>query len=399
VVKPAPFERCPDLRVNSADGRLCLSQTTPPAATGSPKREAKIWSLVEVTTGRVLWHSEHVSASPGALGAYLHTDGWAAVHLQDDSIVLLDPYGRSTSPIDVLEALRCTDSRTDHLTQWKMAHEPCDGCPKAFFFEDAGRVFFVFRTWWGATLLFDMMTAARVPVTPERRPQLQAAAEAWALARLSEAARGRAALEEGAQIRLREACAAAQLAGQMKLEQAAPLLERIEPLPPGGFRGYARLLTADASAPLGPFRSPSARGVPKSVRVHPRTLDALRLDVQLALLRLGRAPAGHAGYAFPSASDPGLWVEPDPRPGDWLDNLSSITPGMSPFEVLVRIGAPSHVPSRYGAAADDPWEYEHREADGSARTLQIRWKGDVVRHVEQLPEPGWPRAGLRDARR
>jgi len=278
VVKPAPFERCPDLRVNSADGRLCLSQTTPPAATGSPKREAKIWSLVEVTTGRVLWHSEHVSASPGALGAYLHTDGWAAVHLQDDSIVLLDPYGRSTSPIDVLEALRCTDSRTDHLTQWKMAHEPCDGCPKAFFFEDAGRVFFVFRTWWGATLLFDMRTAARVPVTPERRPQLQAAAEAWALARLSEAARGRAALEEGAQIRLREACAAAQLAGQMKLDQAAPLLERIEPLPPGGFQGYARLVTADASAPLGPFRSPSARGVPKSVRVHPRTLDALRLE-------------------------------------------------------------------------------------------------------------------------
>lgn len=399
MVKPAPFERCPDLSVTSDDGRLRLTQVTPVAPLGSRKGEMKIWSLVEVATGSVLWQGEHVSAPPCALGAYLHTNGCAAVHLQDDSIVLLDPYGNATSPMSVLEGLRATDPRTDDLTQWKMVHEPCDGCPKAFFFEGAGRVLFVFRTWWGATLLFDMSVGAMVPVTPDRRPQIHAAAEAWALARLAEAARGREALEEGTQSRLREACAAAQLAGQMKIEQAAPLLERVEQIPPGAFRGYARLVSPEGSAPLGPFRSPSSRGAPQRVRIHPRAFDALRLEAQLALLRLGRAPAGYAGYAFPSASDPARWVEPDPRPTDWIDHLSSIAPGMSPAEVLVRVGAPSHIPSRYGAAANDPWEYEHRATDGSARALQIRWKGDVVREVEQLSEPGWPRVGRRDAPR
>lgn len=395
-----PFERCPGISATSIDGRLRLTQTTTQEPPRSRRSEMKVWSLVEVSTGRALWTREEISAPPCARGVHLHVDGSAAVHLDDDSLVLLDPRGSATLPIRVLEALRCADPRTDQLTDPRLSRkvpEPCDSRPKAFFLEDAGRVFFAFRVWWGATLLFDVRTGAMEPVGPERRLLLRAAAEAWALARLAEAARGRDALEVRPHHHLRETCAAAQLAGQLSLERAAPLLEQIETLPPGVFQRCARLVSAEASAPGSPFRTAPPHGAPRSVRVFPRTADPLRLEAQLALLRLGRAPLGYAGYAFPSTGETPVGVEPEPRSPDWIDAISSIRPGMPPSEVLLRIGAPSHIPSRYGAGADDPWDYEHRHIDGSPRALRIRWKGDVVRDVELLTEPAWPRIGWRDA--
>jgi hypothetical protein len=376
----------PDSSVPSLDGRLRFAVVTGESAVRFlPHRRVRRYTLVDtaadpyrdVAGERVLWQRTDTAAHPWPWCLYVHDDGTTAVLHADDTLRLHHPNGAEVAAVPVLATLRRDPRARPHLrrTGPGLAWDPY---PKGTFVVLGRRLCFALRTFWGARLIVDARTGSPVAADPAMEPSLRAAEEAWALERLTRAVREDRVLPfftRFADQTVRDVVAAAQLAGQLRLAAAAPLLRRLRHADPGHAREQAHAASAyrPAAGELDIRNYATSRG---------------RRAVQLALLRLGHDPGARPAYLFfagdawnPSVYDPG------PRPATWVDELRRVRPGLQPRELLARAGAPFHV-------SDDAWDYD---IQGDApQTIRVAWGRRGLRHAQVVSPPEWLRGHARD---
>lgn len=386
MTRPRRTYEYPDGAVLSVDGRLRFSVATqegPRRFLARPR--VRRWRLVEVDvagsyrdeSGEVaVWTRSEDAGHPWPWCLYVHVDGTTAVLHADDTLRVYDPDGRYVGAADVFAGLG-GDPRTRHYTARTTAGPLWDIFPKGCFAAPGGRLCVVLRTFWGARVLVDARTAALVVETPAMSGALRAAEEAWALARLLRAVRAGGEVPfytlfaaQGA----RDVVAAAQLAGQLGLAGAAPLLAGLRHEEPG--------IVGETHREDGPYRA--SAGEP-DIRHYTTSLS--RRAIQLALLRLGREPAADPAYYFFADTRDGRRHDPGPRPATWAQALSDVRPGLSPGALLARAGAPFHVDA-------DTWEYDLLA--GGARTIRVTWGRLGVRDTRVVAPPEWVSGHARD---
>lgn len=376
----------PDGGAWSIDGRLHFEVHTHAV----PRRllsggRMRRWRLVDVAvTGlyrddvadREIWARTDPATHPWPLGLYVHVDGTTAALHADDTLHLHDPDGGEVGAVDVLAALR-EDPRARRRLGSSTAGSGWGTYPRGCFVQLRGRLCLSLRSFWGARVIVDARTGARVSEAPWMAEDLRAAEAAWALACLLRAVR------EGREVPfwtkfagqdVRDVIAAAQLAGQLGVTAAAALLQ--------GLR------LADPAGVLPAVPEDRSGRTPGELDVRDYATSWGRRAIQLALLRLGHDPGPRPAYLF-MAGDAwrGRPYDPGPRPTTWASELSGVRRGLSARALLARAGAPFHV-------AGETWDYD--VVAGGPRTIRVTLGRRGVKDVRVVAPPEWISGHARD---
>lgn len=381
MTRPRGYEY-PDGGVLSIDGRLRYE-----VRTAGPRRR---WRLLDVGVPAPyrddpgddeLWSRSEPAVHPWPWCLHVHVDGTTATLHGDDSLRLHDPGGAFVGAVAASAALHDDPRSRRHLARAaSLSGSPWDPYPKACFVALRGRLCVTLRSYWGARVLVDARTAARVPEAAWMADDLCAAEEAWALARLLRAVRDDRELPQWTRYAgqdVRDVVAAVQLAGQLGLSGAAPLLQRLRHADPTG-----------APEPV-PGDSPY-RPAAGELDIRATATSRARRAVHLALLRLGRDPGPRPAYLFYPARDAwrGRPYDPGPRPASWIDDLLGARPGLQPRDLIARAGAPFHV---RGAS----WDYD--VVAGGPRTIRVTWGRRGVADARVVAPPEWIAGHARDS--
>jgi len=376
----------PDGGVWSIDGRLRLEVHTHAV----PRRllsggRVRRWRLVDVgVTGpyrddpadREIWARTDAATHPWPLGLYVHIDGTSAVLHADDTLHLHDADGRVVGAVDVLAALH-DDPRTRRQPGQTAAGAGWGTYPKGCFVQLRGRLCLSLRAFWGARVIVDARTGARVGEAAWMVDELRAAEEAWALARLLRAVREDRELPFWTRFTgqdVRDVIAAAQLAGQLGLTAAAPLLQRLRLADPAG---VIAAVPADRSERW-----------PGELDIRSYATSWGRRAIQLALLRLGHDAGARPAYLFMAGEAwRGRPYDPGPRPTTWASDLLGVRRGQPARALIARAGAPFHV-------AGETWDYD--VVAGGARTIRVTLGPRGVRDVRVVAPPEWISGHARD---
>lgn len=359
----------PDLVVTSPGGRCRLEARSPDNAGRDPggNHQRVIWggyqknfvyAVSRVADGATLWRRE-LRGEMSPVAAWVHDDGWAVVvtlHVFFSHLLVLSPEGDRVARFDV-----CNDLLKGHERELNAgsAGPWWHAGGFAYFVELDGRPHWAILTLYGRRVVIDLATARRGDASS---PAFDRHEREWALGRLREAADavplGRESMPRRALQGARTAC---RLAGELRLREAAPLLQAIEPCDLGGI---------GCGGPV--LQDPNGGGVRLRMKAH-----ALRQSAQLALRMLGVEPEGYAPYALRTAAEEGRPSTPIAAPERLPDRdrrAEAVTPGWETRAVIDHLGAPDH--ASYGR-----WEYElSLEA---ARTLRVEWSDDLTR-VEEV---------------
>jgi hypothetical protein len=391
VTRPRRSYEFPDGSVLSIDGRLRFEVRTgeAPHPRFLPHRRVRRYRLVDtgatapasavagpyrgVAGEGVVWERTDKAVHPWPWCLYVHVDGTTAVLHADDTLRLCDPDGGMVAAVPVLAALQHDPRARPHLAR-TTAGLAWDPYPKGCFVVARGRLCFALRTFWGTRVIVDARTGARVAID---EGTVRAAEEAWALERLTRAVREDRELPFWTRFagqEIRDVVAAAQLAGQLRIAAAVPLLRRLRHAEPGGSPEVIEDGSYRPGAGELDIRSyATARG---------------RRAVQLALLRLGHDPGDRPAYLFfADRAWKGERFDPGPRPSTWVEALGGVRPGLQPRALLGCAGAPFHV-------CGDAWDYD--VLDGAPRTIRVTWGRRGLARAQVVSPPEWVTGHARD---
>jgi hypothetical protein len=335
-----------DQVVQSPSGRFRLASTTE-----VDEPDFAIFAELRLTMfegERVLWtHAGDGSAQR----LWVDDDGWAAVLLGDDRVMLFDQEGRVVDRADALALLR-EDPRSAWFILGTTAGDYWDSRPLGVLARCEGVPYFSLRTYWGA----------RIVLRGDRGTQLSPTCAATL--REAELAAARARLE-ALRPPLGYALGAAQAATLLSLEgcrAVIPALERGSQLLPETymFTGITEVRGArDGNLGYSPY--------------------TLRIACGLALIRLGCPPPRAAGYRLIwDRDDAGLFD----RPQDWLEQREQLQAGLTHAELLARVGAPTYLQMQ--SQSRSTWWY-----DAPGLSVGVELDHGVVDAVHVDHEQAW----------
>jgi len=246
-----------------------------------------------------------------------------------------------------------------------------------WFFVDVDETpYFCIRTWWGRRVAIDLPAAAVVELDTPLRAAADTEEKRLVLDVLQEAAAvtfSDKPLSDKDEQKLWRAADAAHLAGCIKLNEAIPLLEKLEPvdLPTSWF--MMKLEFPDG-------RLPFSYGTYE-----------LRQMVQLALRRLGEKPAGYAPTSFEvrKGDTKRKVFESTATFPDRDRSVGRLQKQMKPIEVLNTVGPPDYVDSSKSA-----WQYDIDCAN--PYTLSVVWEERRVAEIKKQSPPLWKVGHTRD---
>jgi hypothetical protein len=388
----------PDLTVISPAGRVRLEIRSPDNDPVNPRPieewgERRIWggfqsdfvfTGVATDSGKVIWRRTQSRHESSPRGAWVDDDARAVVQTVDtffSQLLLLDPQGRATRIVQV----------GDHLGErelhWTSAGPMWERGGHGYMLLLGGRPHWCFRLVNSRRLLIDL----------ERADFLDAAAHAelldhaerqWAFAtlqrnvlRLDAWERDENPWDHSADA-IDDVLVALHLAGALAVRSAVPLVQRVERSPLEG--GYTTGRLPESATPESPDGAIEIAFLP------------FRQLAARTLRRLGVEPAGYACCLIRPSRDwrpgePDDALAPIPFPQcipDRAARAAALTPGMSRWDVLHRLGVPDH-----GYWRND-WDYDFGVAGGGgdeAFTVRLTWTDDAGRlaNVERVRPACW----------
>lgn len=391
----------PNRRAESSDGRYRLTATSPdntPDHSGRTKPGARhfTYRLIEAESEHVCWSFQQQERDGSPLAIFVNNGRWVVLRLCGEVLQVRAPdTGALLYSFRLLEQLS-PEERTAYVHETS-ALPMWAGCSSWRFETLEDQRCFVVRAWWGRRVIIDLQGAQLMPDEGELRAVLDAADRRFVVETLQRAV----SLDVVEELRcgaahFRNLDAAVTIAGQMKVTEAIPLLRQLE-----GRRcsaGYwSGSWTQDAS--------------------HAGAIDpmqhryfTLRQEIQLALRRLDEPPACYAATQFfreQAGGGVGSTVAVKSPFPDRVEGVASLALGMSPDEVLERIGAPDllarrSVPSQLAPGltvrswSTSAWEYDMDATP--PYTLRIQWTQDGrVAAVQVVTPPVWQEPNTRDA--
>jgi hypothetical protein len=169
----------------------------------------------------------------------------------------------------------------------------------------------------------------------------------------------------------RDGMLAIHMAGKMKLREAVPYLRALEDC----------LYVGTTTGSRGPYKSASDGIKPYSYQ----SLTIRQLS-QLSLRRIGERPSGHQTTKLYRRGD-GFWYPDDPISIRRDTRVGEIIGGLTPEQVLARIGAPDFIEFKI-------WEYDIDDA--TPYTLRIEWGESGIEKVSRQTPPKWSDGITRD---
>jgi hypothetical protein len=166
------------------------------------------------------------------------------------------------------------------------------------------------------------------------------------------------------------------MAGRRRLEEAAPLLRKLE------WASHVGRTSSSLALDL------------REGEIHPFSYGdySLRQAAQLSLRRLGERPAGCPAtfFRYHSPGGAGRKFVPEERAEPRARGASRIGEQMTPLEVLEILGPPDAVDPSPGA-----WEYD-LSGGKEPYTLRLVWDEQRVSSIERITPPRWAAGDRRD---
>jgi hypothetical protein len=388
-----------DLEATSPNGRYRVEAKSPDNVDGPWKRpfQARFtYRLTDREEHREQWvrqqpmtggDSFNIGEGPPT-ALFVNDRGWVVILTADVwqkpiELIALSSKGAETMRVDLLAAWfpdKNSERRYQYIGLSSAGRLWGSAFCHFYFAELNGAPHFCLRAWWGQRLLLDLAGGKLATVTAKEQSVLFSAERAFVLAALTgaqgwqwhEAKQGEAELVgDKPTPSLREGFRAAHMAGTLKIREAVPLLQTLENCPYVGTTVGTR----------GPYEAPDGRINPYAWQ----NLTARQL-AQLSLRRLGVQPSGHQTTRLHRAKD-GYWQPQDPRPFRRELRAAEIRAGMTPDEVLDKMGAPDFLDNQC-------WEYD---LDGDTPcTLLVAWGKEGVSKTQRIVPAKWADGENRD---
>ena len=387
-----------DIRVVSENHRYVVEATSPDNVDGRWRRPFQsrfVYRLTDQTENRQLWMREQamkdngtsrrqtpVEGAPAAV--YVSDEGWVVIRTVDFGgpieLIAISREGKETARVRLFDMIPRDNKNFFRYASlstagWRWGARYCH-----FYFTSLNSTpCFCLRAWWGERLVIDLVTGKKNELGANGERELFSVEKQFVLKTLTgtsdwewTTAKGRHELSRQAdQPAVRDGMLAIHMAGKMKLREAVPYLRALEDC----------LYVGTTTGSNGPYKSASDGIEPYSYE----SLTIRQLS-QLSLRLIGERPSGHQTTKLYRRGD-GFWYPDDPISIRRETRVGEIIAGLTPEQVLARIGAPDFIESKI-------WEYDIDDA--TPYTLRIEWGESGIEKVSRQSPPKWSDGITRD---
>jgi hypothetical protein len=379
-----------DLSASSGDGRFLVEARLVDGEGqrwNLPAQPHFRYRLFNKDTDRELWSREQpirgerrVEPSEGPPTAlYVSDQGWTVIRTAEAwgkpiELIAVNPKGEDKIRVSLFKSLALEGE--DVLRYVRMSTAGIVWGPAYFHFYFTsidGTPHFCVRSWWGKRAVLDLVRGTQVTCTPEIEQHCYSLEKKFVLETLKSAQRWMWVLSEDGSLvlssdsnvpTLSQGLLAIHMAGKIGLTESEPLLRVQE----------SCLHVGSTASTGGPYTAD-----PGEVKPYWWRNFTIRQLVQLSLRRLGCQPAGYQATQLHRVGD-GYWFPDDPLAYSREERASEISQGLTPEEVLDKIGAPDFVD--FGT-----WEYDMDGDD--PYTLMLSWDASGVAKIIRHDPPKW----------
>ena len=366
---------------SSSNGRYVLLQSKS-LKTGKYSGCEIRYELVDRVANTKLWAQEVIHAD----GVFVENDGWVWLVSGDEHVSGFAPDGREYGQARIAWH---SVFPPEHISISTRGSSWARSYSHSFFFNFDDRLYCCIAPWWQQYILIDLHAGKHVPATGVILNPIESELRTFAYNTLREAIGKREVFEQSKYgcDELDPVSSAVVIAGNRRISEAIPFLRQLEDVEFVDTEGIElRGRQYDfAVGDINPFVSQKMK---------------FRALVQLALRRLGDAPACHPVYRFERKDESGNanWFDPPPLPELRAHRVHLVQPGMRVADVLNAVGTPDFM---------DDYPRPHWDYDIDAKepyTLRIFWPSGpgeqagklVVTDTEKIKPPIWLESDQRE---
>jgi len=326
------------------------------------------YTLTDLQAKKTLWKRNQGEQEGSCRALYVDNDGWVVIATGWDDLIFVAPTGEDTGTLDILKDAFTADEREQYVHNTTAG--PMWAGYSTWYFVRAGQQrLFVIRPWWGRRIISDVEKGAQVPVDDIVEAACHSHEKAFVLRELANGITTRKKWEtEDCCDEVWPVLKAAYLAGRLGIEEAVPLLQKLQDSTYSGssVTGWSAYKPQEGGVDPSDWQEMTMRRV-----------------VHLSLRRLGRPPDQYACTTFDVHFEDYRnehTFNLTPLSHSRVDHASDVKKGMRPEGVLSVIGAPDFNDS-------DAWHYD-MDTD-SPFTLTIKWGKTGVADIQRTRPPVW----------
>jgi len=139
-----------DKEATSESGRYLLQAKSPHNAAGKwtrPFARNFTYTLTDLNSLDVIWTRKQGKDEGSCVSLFLANDGWAVIRTGADKLICVDPAGKDTGIVDILDDAFSKEDRANYV-QWTTAGNRWSSLSRWYFARQGRRRLFVVRPWW-----------------------------------------------------------------------------------------------------------------------------------------------------------------------------------------------------------------------------------------------------------